>query len=208
MAAPSRSFRRITALAAAPVAIIAAGALVWQSSTAAFTATTRNAGNSWSTGQVLLTDDDQGRAGFTVTGLIPGQTGQKCLVVTSGSTVPGQVRSYVQNLNSSGQGLADRIMFAVEQGTGGSFDDCTGFTPAPGALPAQSLTTLSQVNRDYATGGGVWSTTGTVGESRTYRGTWTFDTTGLTQAQIDALQGAQVSVDLVWELQSTEPTAP
>jgi hypothetical protein len=205
MAAPSHSVRRATALAAAPIAIIAAGALVWQSSTAAFTASTRNAGNSWSTGQVLLTDDDQGRAGFTVNGLVPGQTGQKCLVVTSGSTVPGEVRSYTQNLQSSGQGLADRILFKVEQGTGGTFDDCTGFTPAPGALPAQSLTTLSQVNRDYATGGGVWKTAGTPGESRTYRGTWTFDTTGLTQAQIDSLQGSQVSVDLVWELQSTEP---
>ncbi|GEK22595.1 hypothetical protein [Cellulomonas xylanilytica] len=206
--APSRTFRRATALAAAPVAILAAGALVWQSSTAAFTATTRNAGNSWSTGQVLLTDDDQGRAGFTVTGLVPGQTGEKCLVVTSGSTVPGEVRSYAQNLRTSGSALADRIRFRVEQGTGGSFDDCTGFTPAAGALPAQSLTTLSQVNFDYATGGGVWKTTGTPGESRTYRGTWTFDTTGLTQAQIDALQGAQVTMDLVWELQSTEPTAP
>lgn len=203
--APSRSVRRATALAAAPIAILAAGALVWQSSTAAFTATTRNAGNSWSTGQVLLTDDDQGRAGFTVNGLVPGQTGQKCLVVTSGSTVPGEVRSYTQNLQASGQGLADRILFKVEQGTGGTFDDCTGFTPAPGALPAQSLTTLSQVNHDYASGGGAWSTSGTPGESRTYRGTWTFDTTGLTQAQIDSLQGSQVSVDMVWELQSTEP---
>ncbi len=202
MSAPSTTLRRVAGLAAAPVAILAAGALVWNASSAAFTASTRNAGNSWSTGQVTLTDDDKGAAGFTVTGLVPGQTGSKCLVVKSSSTVPGEVRSYVQNLSASAQGLQDHIMFKVEKGTGGSFNDCTGFQADPGALPAASLTTLSQVNKDYATGGGSWTTSGTPGETKTYKGTWSFDTTGMTQQQIDALQGATVSMDMVWELQS------
>jgi hypothetical protein len=208
MRSPSARLRRATALAVAPTAILAAGALVWQSSTAAFTATTRNAGNSWSTGQVTLTDDDQGRAGFTVTNLVPGQTGQRCIVVTSGSNVPGEVRSYVENLSGSAQGLEDHILLRVERGTGGNFESCDGFTPLPGALPARSLSELAEENYDYATGGAPWETTGTPGESMTYRGTWTFDTSTLTQREVDALQGAQVSIDLVWELRSDESPTP
>ncbi|WP_336649462.1 hypothetical protein [Kocuria rosea] len=204
MHAPSPRARKIAGLSAAPIAVLVAGVLVWQGSTAAFTATTRNAGNSWATGQVALTDDDNGRAGFTVENLVPGATGEKCIVVTSNSTVAGEVRAYTQNLSGSAAGLENHIDLRVERGTGGSFNSCEGFAPVPGALPAQSLTTLSQANRDYATGGAVWDTAGTPGESATYRGTWTFDTEGLTQSQIDALQGSQVSVDLVWELQSND----
>lgn len=208
MATPSRGLRRAVALAAAPVAILAAGAMVWQSSTAAFTATTRNAGNSWSTGQVALTDDDAGRAGFSVDGIVPGQTGERCIVVTSNSTVPGEVRSYVQNLSTSSPGLADHLLLRVERGTGGSFDSCAGFQAAQPSMEAQPMSTLAQNYNSFATGGQAWTTTGTPGESTTYRGTWVFDTTGLTQQQIDALQGDQVTIDLVWELQSDDPATP
>ncbi|MCM3689127.1 hypothetical protein [Kocuria rosea] len=204
MRTPSPRTRKIAGLSAAPVAVLVAGLMVWQGSTAAFTATTRNSGNSWATGQVALTDDDAGRAGFTVENLVPGATGERCIVVTSNSTVAGEVRAYTQNLSGSAAGLEDHIDLRVERGTGGSFDSCDGFTPVPGALPAQSLTTLAQANRDYATGGAAWETEGTSGESTTYRGIWTFDTANMSQAQIDALQGSRVSVDLVWELQSND----
>jgi hypothetical protein len=178
---------------------------VWSASDAAFTASTRNSGNAWSTGVVALTDDDAGVAGFNAVNLVPGQSGAKCLVVTSNSTVPGQVRAYVNNLTDSAHGLADHIKFKIEQGTGGTFNDCIGFTALPGALPAQALSTLNTVNHDYSTGGARWTTTGTAGEKNVYRGSWSFDTTGMTQQEIDRLQGATVSVDLVWELQSSDP---
>ncbi|WP_309125836.1 hypothetical protein [Kocuria sp.] len=177
--------------------------MVWQGSTAA----SRNSGNSWATGQVALTDDDAGRAGVTVENLVPGRTGQKCIVVTSSSTAEGEVRAYVQNLSGSAAGPEDRITLQVEGGTAGSFDDCTGFTPVPGALPAQPLSILARVNSDYTSGGAAWDTTGTAGESSTYRGTWTFDTAGMAQAQIDALQGSRVIVDLVWDLQGDDAPA-
>lgn len=207
MRAPSPRTRKIAGLSAGPIAVVLAGPLVWQGSMAAFTATTRNSGNSWATGQVALTDDDRGAAGFTVENLVPGSTDTKCIVVTSSSTVPGEVRSYAQNLSSSANGLEDHLMLQIERGSGGTFNDCTGFTPDPGTLPAQSLSTLAKANRDYATGASPWDTTGTRGEQKTYRGTWTFDTTGMTQQQVDALQGSRVSVDLVWELQSDEGPA-
>jgi hypothetical protein len=203
MKKPSSRTRAILGFGAAPLAILLAGGLVWQSSYAAFTATTRSAGNSWSAGAVTLTDDDRGAAAFTATELVPGSTGTKCIVVTSTATVPGEVRSYVTNLSTSGAALADRITFKLEAGTGGSFNDCTGFTPIGATEVANPLSTVATSRHDYATGGHSWATTGAAGgESRTYRGTWTFDTTGLSQQQIDTLQGSSVSADLVWELRS------
>lgn len=207
MHSPSARTARIVGFAAAPVAILLAGAMVWQASNAAFTSTTRNSGNSWSTGQVALTDDDKGAAAFTVEDLVPGQTGTKCIEVTSNSTVPGEVRTYVQNLAASAAGLENHITLTVERGTGGTFNDCTGFTPSDAMPQAYSLKQLSESNHDYATGGmnTAWDTEGTPGEKTTYRGTWEFDASGMSQTQIDALQGARTSIDIVWELQSDAP---
>lgn len=203
---PSARTRKIALFAAGPLAVLVAGGMVWQGSQAAFTASTRNAGSSWSTGNVTLTDDDLGAAAFTVENIVPGQTGQKCIVVTSQSNVPGEVRAYTQNLISS-KGLEDHIFFDLEQGTGGSFNDCTGFMPTVNNVPELPISTLAAVNRDFATGGASWKTAGTPGETHSYRGTWRFDTTGLSQSDINSLQGARVGIDLVWELQSDESPA-
>jgi len=203
MKKPTNRTRAIIGFAAAPLAILLAGGLVWQSSYAAFTATTRSAGNSWSTGSVALTDDDRGVAAFSATNLVPGATGTKCIVVTSTASVPGEVRSYVANLSTSGATLGDRITFKLESGTGGTFNDCTGFVPSGPVETATPITAVATARHDYATGGHAWTTAGiAAGESHTYRGTWTFDTTGLTQAQVDALQGSSLSADLVWEFRS------
>lgn len=205
---PSTRLRKVAMFGAAPLAILIAGTMVWQGSQAAFTASTRNAGSAWSTGNVVLTDDDLGAAAFTVENIVPGQTGQKCIVVTSGSNVPGEVRAYTQNLISA-KGLEDRIFFDLEQGTGGSFNDCTGFTPTANQVAEMPISTLASVNRDFTTGGAPWMTQGTPGETQSYRGTWRFDTTGMSQDAINALQGARVGIDLVWELQSDDsPTTP
>jgi hypothetical protein len=194
--------RAIAALTAGPLAVLAAGSLVWSASDAAFTASTRNSGNAWSTGSVVLTDDDNGNAAFTVNSLVPGQTGTKCIVVSSNSTVAGQVRAYMKNLTDSAQNLSEHIKLTIEQGTGGTFNDCTGFTPSGTSLAPLDVKTLAATASDYSSGTSIWNTTGTPGEKRTYRGTWSFDTTGMTQQEIDRLQGATLSVDMVWELQS------
>lgn len=197
---PTARTRRLATLVIGPIAILMAGLLVWQGSNAAFTASTRNTGNNWETGSVVLSDDDLGAAAFRLSGVVPGQTGSKCLVVTSQSTVPGQVRVFAANLGA--QGLESNITVSLQSGTGGSFADCTGFS-ATTTLPPLSLTVISAGIRDYATGVLPWNTTGTPGESKVYKATWTFDVTGLTQTQIDALQGKSASVDVVWELQSS-----
>jgi hypothetical protein len=202
MKKPSARVRALLGFGAAPLAIVLAGGLVWQSSYAAFSSTTRNAGDSWSAGAVSLTDDDMGAAAFSVTGLVPGQSGQKCIVVTSNATVPGEVRDYAANL-STATGLAEHIAIKVEIGTGGSFNDCTGFTPGPATETFTPISTVATAANSYDTGRHAWDTTGTGPQSRSYRVSWTFDTTGMTQQQIDSLQGASITADLVWEFRST-----
>lgn len=131
--------------------------------------------------------------------MTPGQTGSKCIKVTSTSTVPGIVKLYVARLGA--QGLENNITISTQMGTGGSFASCSGFV-ANTSLPAMTLSSAASTISSYATGVLPWTTTGVSGESMTYEVTWVFDTTGLSQTAIDALQGKSVSADVIWELQS------
>ena len=94
-------------------------------SEAAFTATTASS-SSFATGTVVLTDDDSGSALFTATGMTAGSSVTDCITVTySGTIVPAPIRMY-----GSTTGTLDTYLDAIiEIGTGGSFGDCTGFTP-------------------------------------------------------------------------------
>lgn len=199
---PTRRAGKIGAAIATPVAILAAAGLIWQSSYAAFTGTTRNSGNNWATGSVALTDDDSGAARFQAAGIIPGQTDTKCITVTANATVPGKVKGYTVNPVLSPTGLQDRIKISMTQGTGGGFGSCAGFDEAGVVFPATSLTALAASN-SYETGQGSWDvSSGT--QSRTYKLTWTFDAGGLSQTQLDGLQNAQTGIDVQWELRSNE----
>lgn len=198
---PSRNALKIGSAIATPVAILAAALLVWQSSYAAFSGTTRNSGNNWATGSVALTDDDSGAALFQAAGMVPGDTQTRCITVTANATVPGVVKGYAVNPVLSPSGLQDHVMVGMKYGTGGGFGSCTGFVEGGVLFPATSLTALAKYD-SFATGAGGWAVTpGT--QSRTYEITWTFATTGLTQTQLDNLQNAQTGIDLQWELQSS-----
>jgi hypothetical protein len=201
MRTPTHHTRRIAAALATPVAILAAAALVWQASYAAFSGTTRTSGNSWSTGTVALTDDDAGSARFQAAGMTPGSTETKCIAVTATATVPGVVKGYAINPVASPQRLEDHILITIKQGNGGTFASCTGFVSSGTLITDMPLSTLAQYN-DYAHGMGGWAISAG-SQVRTYEVTWTFDTIGLTQSQLDQLQGAQTGIDIQWELQSS-----
>ena len=68
--------------AAAPLALIASSALIWNASSSAFRAETSNGTNNWASGTVAISDDDTGSAMFNVSGLKPGDTGTRCIAVT------------------------------------------------------------------------------------------------------------------------------
>lgn len=204
MRTPSPTVGKIALAAATPVAMVAAAALVWQSSYAAFSGTTRNSGNDWSTGSVALTDDDAGSARFQVTNMLPGQTETKCIKVTATTTSPGTVKAYMVNPVTSTSGLENYVKVSVTTGDGGTFADCTGFvahTTGNPVVSSLSLATLAGAS-SYATGVGGWPVVAGT-QARTYQVTWTFDTTGLTQAQVDQFQGSHTGIDLQWELQSS-----
>jgi hypothetical protein len=199
MHAPSIRTRRIVSRSGGPVAVLLAGLLVWQGSNAAFTAETHNAGNNWETGSVLLTDDDNGAAMFAVANLTPGNTGQKCIEVTASSTVAGVVKTYVQSLTAGG--LQNNIMITIERGAPGDFADCSTFA-ATATEARQTLAALYASHASFATGVLNW-TKGTGVESASYRFSWEFDVTGLTEAQTNALQGTDVMANFEWELQNS-----
>jgi len=186
---------------ATPAAIVAAGAMVWHASYAAFSGTTRSSGNSWSTGTVALSDDDAGAARFQAANMVPGATETKCIKVTATASVPGVVKGYALNAVPSPAGLEDHVLISVNEGNGGSFASCTGFVSAGNLITDMPLSTLATFN-DYAHGMGGWAVTAGT-QTRTYQVTWKFDTTGLTQSQLDQLQGAQTGIDIQWELQSS-----
>ncbi len=194
---------KIAVTAATPVAMLAAAALVWQSSYAAFSGTTRNSGNDRATGSVALTDDDAGSARFQVASMLPGATETKCITVTANASAPGTVKAYMVNPVTSPAGLERYVEVTVNAGTGGSFADCAGFTPFTTGNPVVADTPLSQLAmaNSYANGVGGWPVTAG-SQSRTYQITWTFDTSGLTQTQVDQLQGSHTGIDLQWELQT------
>lgn len=201
MRSPSSKASTFAVAAATPVAVIVAGALVWQSSYAAFSGTTRNSGNDWATGAVALTDDDAGSARFQVASMVPGQTETKCIAVTANASVPGVVKGYAVNPVTSAAGLESYVKIGITSGDGGGFGSCDGFVGTTTVVPdGTSLEALAAVD-SYANGAGGWNVvSGT--QTRTYRITWTFDTTGLSQAQVDQLQGAKTGIDLQWELRS------
>jgi hypothetical protein len=184
------------------VAILAASALVWTSSQAAFSSQTRNSGNDWSTGSVQLTDDDAGTARFQVTDMTPGQTETKCIKVTARTDNAGTVKGYVLNPVTSAVHLEDYIKIEMRAGSGGGFANCAGFVEEKVIFPSTPLSTLASSNT-YESGVGGWDVPADTTATRTYKITWTFDTGALTQAQIDQLQGSRAGIDIQWELRTT-----
>lgn len=193
--------RKLIAAIATPLAVLLAGLMVYQASYAAFTGQTRNSGNEWSTGSVNLTDDDNGQARFRVANMVPGDTETACITVTANASVPSTVKGYTINPVRSAQNLEEHILIDLESGTGGSFASCDGFT-ADGDMSITNtpLATLFGSN-NWETAQGGWDVpAGT--SSKTYRISWTFETDGLSQQQIDQLQGTKTGVDLQWEMRS------
>ena len=198
---PSNKSARIAALAATPVAVLLAAGVIWQSSYAAFSGQTRNSGNDWATGNVTITDDDAGSARFQVENMAPGDSDTKCIKVTANASTDGLVKGYVVNPVRSSTGLEDHIRITMKSGTGGSYASCAGFVEESTVIPGAPLTQLFAAN-SWAAGVGGWPVSAGT-QSRTYQITWTFDTSGMTQSEVDKLQGSHTGVDIQWELQTT-----
>ncbi|MEZ5323147.1 MAG: hypothetical protein R2698_13930 [Microthrixaceae bacterium] len=186
---------RVSTIAAAALSLAFVTFLVVGSSRAAFSGTTDNTANSVTAAGVALADDDTGSAMFNVTGMKPGDTQTKCIVVTyNGTITTGAPIQLYRSGVPTGTGLETYLDATVEIGTGGSFSSCTGFTPSStivtGTL-ADFLTTKTSYATAQSTG---WTPTGS-GQSRTFRVT-------LTMQDDNAAQAKSVNFGFTWEARS------
>ena len=119
----NRTNRRLVRAAAPVAGLLAAGLLVWQGSTAAFTATTGNSADSWATGKLKLQNNGGGTAYadttanlFSETGIKPGVSGVKCITVESTGSLAGTLKMYrgttIAGTNSAN--LAAALTFQVD----------------------------------------------------------------------------------------------
>jgi hypothetical protein len=190
---PSRRTRRLALAGALGAALVLVAGLVWQSANASFTVSTYPFVSSWTTGTVVIGDDDAGTALFTRTGLKPGAAGTRCLTVTATGNVPALVRLYVTGRTTT-KSLTSSINLTVQAGTGGGSATCSGFTPDSTVYTG----TLAAFPATYGAGVGSWTTTGTSGETRTFQITYSVASTAPTSVQTGTASAA-----FTWEAQST-----
>lgn len=186
------------------LALALTAGLIVRTSQAAFTSTTDNTGNSVEAGTVVLTDNDSGSALLTIANAYPGYSQENCIRVTySGTIDPTVVRVYSTSAFSTAPNgtldMEDQVNITIWEGTGGTFNDCTGFTasPASAIVGTTALSTWDGADSSYATGSGSWNP-GAGPVTRTYRVRLEVDdSTG------NAYQGQTLSgIALTWETRS------
>ncbi|MFN8052559.1 MAG: hypothetical protein U0Q22_14025 [Acidimicrobiales bacterium] len=184
---------RLGVLVALPMAmsIVGVSAIVWQSSSAAFSATTSNAGNSWATGTVAVSDDDSAAAMFTVPSMLPGDTGSKCIKLTYTGTQNALVKLY--QTAATGATLRPYIDVVITEGTGGTFASCTGFS-STSTIFTGTLDAFVTGKTDYTSGVGSATQMNTGATTRTYKIDWTFNA-----AAPNTTQGQSSTVTFQWE---------
>lgn len=218
MRAPGAGTRRAMVTAALPVGLLASGALVWQSSYAAFSATTSNPGNAWAAGSVVLADNDSGVALFNTTDdgtLKPGSTRSRCIRVDYTGSLASDIRLFVTTPSAGATSLDPYLVMSVEKGTTVTSStavaaDCsTGFTSAAtptfvynsaqantaGANTTRTLSHLKATYSSFATGILV-SAASPQGTSLAFKVTYVV-------ADDNAAQNTQSSASFVWEARNT-----
>ncbi len=137
----ARDRRRVVRSIAPLVGLLAVGLLAWQGSYSAFSATTDNGTESWTSGQMTLTNNG-GVAGaaayqgsttavFNDTNLKPGDTATSCITVKSTSSYAGSLRFYRGTLTDSTPSLGANIKVTIDQAPVSAATDvlanCTAF---------------------------------------------------------------------------------
>ncbi len=165
---------------------VVVSAMSLTSARAVFSDTTSNPGNNWD--DVQIVDDDSGSAMFNVTNMAPNDVVVNCIAVTyQGSLVPADVSLY----GTSSGSLDAYLDLKIEDGRGGSFGDCTGFT-ASSTVFNNTLANFAATHTNFGNGITGWSAMNL--ESQTYRFTLTLQDNNLAQ-------GLSTTGTLTWEAQ-------
>jgi hypothetical protein len=200
--------RRVVRATAPAFGLLAAGLLVWQGSYAAFSATTTDTNNTWSSG--LLTLVNNGGTGtysaattatFGGTNLKPGDTGTTCLTVKSSDLATGTLAMYESALTDSTPSLGAQIQLTVTEGVplADVQANCTGF-PASGTTVVATNQPLSTFPATFAAATGKATTAAGPAVLEAYKVVWTFASTG-TNPGDSLLMGKTVTAGFTWELQ-------
>ena len=195
---PVRTARTLKWLA--PIAgIMLSGVVVAHASYSAFSATTVNPASNWTAGTVELSDDDSNTALFTVTKLKPGQSGSKCIAVTSSGNLASDVKLYGTGASAT-KSLDSNIDLKITQGTGAAFGSCSGFTAlGSGATVFDGTVAGFAVSHSsFGTGAGTWAPTGSGSETRVFKFEYAFSSSAP-----NSTQGGTAAVGFTWEAQNS-----
>jgi hypothetical protein len=226
-----RGGARRAALAVVPLALLGSGALVYQASNAAFTANTSTGSNSWTAGNVFVTNGSSGSSLFSLTAMKPSSAAAattKCVIVSYTGNLAANLRMYLTNFTSAPRsgGSYDPsgyVRATVEEGTG-TQSDCSDFGAAGGGS-SRYLTSGTTAGMDVSTLAGAltsfsssyqggnnasWAApASSVGSPTTkaYRiSIWLPDIgqpNAPSQAVLDDLQNSTLGFKLTWEAQNT-----
>jgi hypothetical protein len=163
--------------------------LAWSS----FSGGTSARPNSFSSGSVVLGDDDAGGALFSVSSLQPGSSGSQCIALSYSGSLPAQVRLFVRPGDLTGSGLARYLTISVTEGSGGGYGSCAGFTAAATDYTG-TLNDFASASTDWASGTGTFAPTG-AGQARVYR-------IGYTLTAGAAAAGLASQVQFTWQAQA------
>lgn len=176
---------RTTARAfAAAVSSLLIATLVINRSSEALTTDGTVAGSAVSSGTVSLVDDDQGRSLFDLSDMSPQRPVIRCIeVVYDGTILPVDLALKAESVGS----LSAFLDVSIEEGTGGSFETCDGFSAQSNVFSG----TLAELSA------GGWRHLDTIvntGARRTFRIEFAL------QDEQDAL-GLTTSADFTWEVE-------
>ena len=172
-------------------AVLLTGAFIVTASIAAFSDTTDNTGNTWSTGTVILEDNDLGAAMFTVLDMAPLDVVTNCIVVTyEGTLLPADVVLYGV---AGGSGLDAYLDLVIDEGTGAAFGNCSGFSFASNIFTG-TLTSFAATHTNFGNGAGIWVPSANP-ESKTYKFT-------VTLQDDNAAQTLGATATFTWEAQN------
>ena len=207
----SKALRTVLA-AAVPVGLVISTAVVWQSTSAAFTASTDNEGNSWKAGTVALSTSSS--AVFSTgsdSALTPGASRSRCLQVDYAGDLPAIVKLYVTTPLPGVATLDPYLVMSIEQGQTlttatdpAVTPDCAHFSPATfryntaeasaDADQAETMSDLKATHGSYADGITV-GTTVAQGTSLTFKVTYWVQND-------DRAQGKQTDATFTWQAEN------
>jgi hypothetical protein len=205
------------------VGVLAGPMLIWQSSRAAFTATTSNPGNTFGAGSVTITNNTPATAMFNAPTLQPGATGTACMGVKyTGSLTPSAIHLYTSGAQESTDGgatwgawanggaadmdsnLSMEILVSSNDLASDPGNNCSPagvgtFADVAGAAPGTNMQSMIATNTNFVNGLNLNPAWGTVTPNkwRVCQFIYTFSA-----AAPNSVQGSAVKVNFVWEADS------